>query len=698
MLIEVATIAAILVYLGAAATDERRGTQAWADAVLARPHWPAEEPPVVIAGTTFSGKAPFSFVYGGVPSDRILASWKRSCATDTLDSGRKSYTVTYSDPATGLQVVCEALVYGDYPAVEWVVYFRNNGSVDTPVIRQILPLDLHAGAGGTGDIILHHVNDSCASETDFRPLDEIVQPNARITLAPHHLPAGEIWQHPHTRLTPGSIPYFNLEWPGGGIVGAIGWTGQWNLDVRRDGSRGLTVQAGQEITHLKLYPGESIRTPRILLVMWEGPDRMRGHNFLRRLLFADYVPKMNGDSPVDPISHCTFVNFNTGNDVTEGNQIEVINSIPDVGMEAFWVDAGWYVGGWSDGSGNWTPKPEAFPDGLKPVGDAAHRKGLKFILWFEPEHVHRGTQIANEHPEWVMHAGSGEWGGLFNLGDPAARRWMTDLLSKCITDWGIDIYRQDRNISPVAYWRAADRADDARDRRGISEIRHTEGLYAMWDELLRRHPGLQIDNANWRWTGPDIEMVKRSIGSLTRSEYTLFGGMYAHDQMGNAALSQYVPLGSSCVKSLDAYSYRSGTLTGVMFNQDPRSEDFPLEAARLAISETKALRPYYSGDFYPLTEIDSDESVWCGWQFDRPDLGAGFALFFRRPQCASQTFNASLRGIDPQAAYEVAFKETFYVKEQRTVTGAQLADLPIEIDSAPGSLLILYRKLPGSSS
>ena len=59
---------------------------------------------------------------------------------------------------------------------------------------------------------------------------------------------------------------------------------------------------------------------------------------------------------------------------------------------------------------------------------------------------------------------------------------MTDYLSNCISDWGVDVYRQDRNLYPCPVWQTA----DAPDRQGITEIRHVEGLYAMWDDLLRR--------------------------------------------------------------------------------------------------------------------------------------------------------------------------------------------------------------------
>ena len=69
---------------------------------------------------------------------------------------------------------------------------------------------------------------------------------------------------------------------------------------------------------------------------------------------------------------------------------------------------------------------------------------------------------------------------LFNLGIPKARRWMTERISAFIAEYGVTIYRQDFNLRPSPFWRKA----DAPDRKGISEIRHIEGLYAFWDELL----------------------------------------------------------------------------------------------------------------------------------------------------------------------------------------------------------------------
>jgi hypothetical protein len=128
---------------------------------------------------------------------------------------------------------------------------------------------------------------------------------------------------------------------------------------------------------------------------------------------------------------------------------------------------------------------------------------------------------------------------------------------------------------------------------------------------------------------------------------------------------------------------------------DLRSDYIPRDQLTKAISHLKDLRPYWLGDFYPLTAIDFDESTWCGWQFDRPDLKAGYALFFRRPKSSAATFDAALRGLDPTGSYEVSFSESYDVKERRILAGAALANLRVEIGSAPGVMLVRYRKIKG---
>lgn len=312
------------------------------------------------------------------------------------------------------------------------------------------------------------------------------------------------------------------------------------------------------------------------------------------------------------------------------------------------------------------------------------------MLWFDPEGVSPGSVIAKEHPEWVLHQPQeGRWGGIFRFSDPAAEKWMTNLMASRIRDWQVDIFRMDRNTNPLPFWRNADTPD----RQGMTEIRQIEGLYAMWDGLLQRFPHLLIDNANWRETGPDIEAMHRTVGSLSRSEVTAAG--VAHpiaDQAHTAELSMWVPFHAQILNAVDPYNFRSTATTGVAIGLDLQSPYVPLDELRKAIAELKMLRPYWLGDYYPLTPINLEQNAWCAWQFNRAELHAGFAMFFRRPKSAQTSYEAKLQGIDPQSSYEVSFAETYDVGSRRVMTGNELAHLRVEIKHAPGSLLVRYRK------
>ncbi|MBM4356262.1 MAG: hypothetical protein FJ109_21140, partial [Deltaproteobacteria bacterium] len=65
---------------------------------------------------------------------------------------------------------------------------------------------------------------------------------------------------------PDGWPYYNLQMPGGGVILAVGWPGQWSSRFARDAGQGLRVTAGQELTRLSLQPGEQIRTPLIAVL------------------------------------------------------------------------------------------------------------------------------------------------------------------------------------------------------------------------------------------------------------------------------------------------------------------------------------------------------------------------------------------------------------------------------------------------
>lgn len=61
---------------------------------------------------------------------------------------------------------------------------------------------------------------------------------------------------------------------------------------------------------------------------------------------------------------------------------------------------------------------------------------------------------------------------------------------------------------------------------------------------------------------------------------------------------------------------------------------------------------------------------WCAYQYDRPDLGEGFAVFLRRHESPFSTMAVALRGIDEEAIYEVSLAEDFDDPPRAAMPGA----------------------------
>jgi alpha-galactosidase len=310
---------------------------------------------------------------------------------------------------------------------------------------------------------------------------------------------------------------------------------------------------------------------------------------------------------------------------------------------------------------------------------------MKFVLWLEPERVSANSRIAREHPEWVLHAGPGD--GLFNLGHPAARAWLTDYLSTCFKEWGVDVFRMDFNIDPLRFWKTA----DAPERQGISEIRYVEGLYELWDELVHRQPGLTIDNCASGGRRIDLETVSRSY-PLWRSDAGCASGHAEWDQIQVAGLSLYVPQHTGGVWDDDPYTFRSAATMGVSLCWDARDPGRSLARTRAALDEVKQLRPLYLGNYYPVFPITQRADTWAGWQFDRPDLGKGFVTLLRRPDCPYASAELKLRDLAPQAKYELEVRPTYEPAQKQVVSGAELARWHVQLP-ARGSTLLVYRKL-----
>jgi alpha-galactosidase len=623
-----------------------------------------------------ASEAPFSFEYGGTSSARLLSGWKHTAKVNPAASGFE-YEATWADPETGLAVTAVAKVFTDYPAVDWLLYFENRGSKDTPLLENLRTGDVELETGNSKrKVLLHQLRGDSCSEQSYNPFDLSLDVGKNTTLAP-------------TRGRPSqetAFPFWNVQYRDNGVITAVGWSGQWSAVYERASSGVTRFRAGMEKTHLVLHPGEKIRTPRVLMMSWKG-DLRAAHNRFRRLMLFEYVPKQAGRPQRLPICLQDFDRYiGRPGWATEAGQLEGVQAAHRMGFDTYWFDAGWFVGDFPNGVGNWFAKPKEFPNGLKPISDLCHKNGQQFIVWFEPCRVAPGTQIAREHPEFVL---GGEKGGLFDLGNPEARKWITDFISRRLTEFGIDVYREDYNIDPLRFWTR----NDAPDRQGMTEIRFVEGHYAFWDELRARHPGLWIDNCASGGRRIDLETCMRAV-PLWRSDTSCSPGHPEWNQQQAMALSQYIPLHTASAWDPEHYIFRSSATGGILCEMDYLNPAFSVDRARALLDEVKANQKYWYGDFYPLSPVSTALDQFAAWQLHRADLDEGCVLAFRRPQCDTRGLIVDLRGLTASHSYLVEFFDEGGKRTTSTLSGKQLEKdgLELRVPSKGESLLVRYKR------
>ncbi|RPJ03532.1 MAG: alpha-galactosidase [Candidatus Aminicenantes bacterium] len=637
---------------------------------------------------TKTASPPFAFVYGGKSSSGFIGKWTVT-SDERTDGAKLIRTVAYTDPSTGLRVTAVYTIFRDHPAAEWAVRFKNTGRADTPIIEKVRACAVSFpgfAESASGRVTLYRARGSNAQRSDFGPIDESVAPKAEIRFGPT---AGR-------SSDTNALPFFNIATPDRGVVAAIGWSGRWEAVVGRKGEgadpRALDLSAGMAETHFRLRPGEEVRTPSVALLFWKGPDRMSGHNLFRRFILAHHMPQQNGRPRPLPIAH--GVGFggpfpcNEYVCATESYAIGMIERLHQFGIapDACWIDAGWYenpTGVWWSGVGTWTVNRKNFPRGLKPVTEAAKKLGQGFVVWFEPERAYEGTWLDREHKDWLTFL-PGNRNRLLDLGNPEALAWLIDHISNFIRDEGVTIYRQDFNFDPAPYWRAM----DAPDRVGIAEMKHIEGLYAFWDALLERHPGLLIDNCASGGRRIDLETTSRSI-PLWRTDYQYYepNGYQCHTY----GLHFFVPASGTGNGDPRKYWFRSAAMGGAVVMGWELTGGFNLTAALEDMAEFRDVRGHFYGDYYPLTEYATTDDVWAAFQWNRPEEGDGIVMAFRRPQSPVSTIEVKLGGLDESADYEVTYDDygITVVKNGRELA----AGLTLKIPEAPASLLVKYRRV-----
>ncbi|MFF1322930.1 alpha-galactosidase [Streptomyces chartreusis] len=289
---------------------------------------------------------------------------------------------------------------------------------------------------------------------------------------------------------------------------ALGWSGSWRIAVAQlpDARVQVTGGAGYDDSGLlRLAAGESFTTP-VFAGLWSdggfGGASRAWHAYQR----AYVIPDADRDRPV------LFNSWEaTEFDIAEEQQSLLARRAAAIGVELFVVDDGWFGTRTSDraGLGDWTPNPDRFPSGLKPLAEYVHALGMQFGIWVEPEMVNPDSELYRAHPDWVQYQ-SGRKRTEFrnqlvlNLARDDVREYLWERLDGLLSSAPIDYVKWDFNrCFSDAGW-----PGEAYPQR--LWVDHVRALYDLLDRLRAAHPGVAFESCSGGGGRIDLGVLGRT--------------------------------------------------------------------------------------------------------------------------------------------------------------------------------------------
>ncbi len=608
----------------------------------------------------------FSFLYDGKPAFDLPHKKEQ-----TQHGNQIVTTYLFED---GLKVTNIAKKHEAFDAYEWVNYFENTGRESSRILSEIWDCQYEAQVG------LSEMRTDCPWWPDIQHVTKIYAPLGSFASDyDFKIDADECTEnkHPHFlyndkekfycsetgHSSQGHAPFFNIhnQHEKRGFIAAIGWTGQWNAKIQKIGSS-VRFRSKIEDTHFFLYPGEKIRTSSVVIMNYTG-DFFASQNKWRRLIKQEfsYVGKRVDDPPFSAVVWGGMNSEYVIDRVKKLNQ----HNIP---VEYIWMDAGWYgsetlpslsewEGDWWLRVGDWQISPHIHPNKMQDVIQAVKDGNKKFILWFEPERANNDVPMVLKRPDFFLSSSKDSFSKLLNLGNEEAFDYCLNTLTDIISTLKLDCYRQDFNCpQALSYWQEADTPD----RRGMTEIKHINGLYRLWDALLEKFPHIIIDNCSGGGRRIDIETLKRSI-PLSRSDAQGTANFRAENaQLLNMYCSLWFPYGGSCSgRAYDTYRMRSAYANCLeTFFTFSISEKFGENEDEIAWFKARSeeylkIRPYFYGDLYFLAEPTRELSSWNIAQWDRPEHTDGMVQVFKHENSCFTDASLKLFGINAQKDYRI---------------------------------------------
>ena len=490
------------------------------------------------------------------------------------------------------------------------------------------------------------------------------------------------------------------------FIGQLAWTGGYKFDFELnteigetagpDTAAAMTFSAGldAEAPLRVIAPGETVTTPEMHLGLVFGDldtAVQAMHTHIRRSVMMPEARDRAAwiESGIGPELEITTEQVNHSIDVAA-----------KVGAEIFFIDASWYAppnGDWWGTVGDWSVDRQRFPAGLKPFRDRVHAAGMLWGLWMDAERVGDKSRVAKEHPDWLAMNYNGERkiGGLLDLTNPDAAKWMEQQIIHVIEENGCDFFRLDYN---TIQGRGIKTFHDGFVENGYWRYYNTQ--YAIYDRLRARFPKVVFENCAGGGGRTDLGMVRRfghtdvTDWQIAPRSFTITNGMTM------ALPPEYVDrlLGGQDGQSTAEFDFQARLL---LFMQPKFGFLYPIGAEPNPVFMQRIkhwidlyknfVRPYIdtSRIYHHTPEMQgSDPHGWGVLELASQDRTRDICALFQLSAPTKPEYLLRLRGLDRSRKYRITFDNS---GQSSTVDGYTLMEqgIPVRLPGALTSELLV---------
>lgn len=498
------------------------------------------------------------------------------------------------------------------------------------------------------------------------------------------------------RSSKGQHPWFALFRADGKVLsGSVAWSGNWVCRFEALETGGYHLSGGLHDWSFSktLRPGQATESAHMILA---AGDNLNDVSQQYAQVGRRFWYPRNDLSETLPVEWNHWWSYED-RDINETVFLDNISAAAKLGIDICTLDAGWFgpssAGAeWHQFRGDWDlVNRERFPNGVRALADAAHAQGMKFGLWCEIEGLGKQAALAEKHPDFPA-LRDGATIGQVCFGNPEAREWAFQTLSRLIREYDADWIKLDFNLDPEAGCNRTDHGHGAED--GLYE--HLQGYYSLLERVRAAFPNVVLENCASGGLRIDLGILKHTHMTFLSDpdwpvhDLQIFWGattMLAPNACLHWSYSQWRKENPYPLQKFDAhdpnltqtqfdYYTRIGMLGATGFSQ--KLPELPAwVAARLAdhirIYKTQIRRFVREAVLYRLTEQprrDGTGDRWCAFQYSLPDRTVHLLFVFRLPGAEAER-SIKLLDLEPERIYQI---EGLEGERTETLSGQELME------------------------